>query len=228
VITLDRIRECELFDGLPDEAITEIEKKGEVITLGEGEVLFEKGDQGKELYVILEGMIEVTVPDPLSNKRKTLALLGKGEILGEMAILIDKDRSGKGEALRTTELFRFPDEIFHELTEEYPEIALNLSRILGRRLWDTDSEVQRVSFNTLQSRLSSQLLRLAKKFGKDVEQGTKIDIKLTHEMLADLVGTYRETITKKISDLKEKDVLGDSGDRILIKDWERLERISKG
>lgn len=220
--------ECELFEDLPEQDLEQVRHTGGIVEIDEGDVLFERGDQGEELYLILEGMVQVTIPDELSDKDITLALLAPGEILGEMAVLTGKDRSADAEAVRPSRLFAMRGEVFHELTDERPELAVNLSKILGKRLWETDSEMQRVAFNTLRSRLAAQLLRLGEKFGKEVADGLKIDFELTHGMLADLVGTYRETITKKISKLKEKDVLGEADGQILIKQPDRLKRISKG
>lgn len=220
--------ECELFEDIPEEHLKQVRDSGAMLELDEGDVLFERGEEGEELYLILEGMVQVTIPDELSEKDITLALLGPGEILGEMAVLTGKDRSADAEAVRPSRLFSLPGQVFHELTDDRPELAVNLSKILGKRLWETDSEMQRVAFNTLQSRLAAELLRLGEKFGKEIADGLKIDFELTHGMLADLVGTYRETITKKISKLKEKDVLGEADGQILIKQPDRLERISKG
>lgn len=220
--------EVALFENLSEESLERVRNQGEIKELNEGDVLFRRGDSGEEMYIVLNGMVQITIPDELSDKDITLALLGEGEIVGEMAVLTDRDRSAQATVMRPSRLFRLSGEEFEELTREHPVIALNLSRVLGTRLWETDSEMQRVAFNTLKSRLASQLLRMSEKFGKDVRGGIKIDFNLTHDMLADIVGTYRETITKKISEFKGKDIIGESDDKILIKDRDRLEHISKG
>ncbi len=220
--------EVPLFETLTDPHLQKVREKGEIWNLEEGEVLFRRGGSGEELYVVLDGMVEITIPDELSDKDITIAFLGEGEIIGEMAILTDRDRSARASTMRPSRLFRLAGEEFRNLTQDHPEIALNLSRVLGDRLWETDSEMQRVAFNTLKSRLAAQLLLMGNKFGEDVEEGIKISLNLTHEMLADLVGTYRETVTKKISEFKEKDLLGESEGKILIKNRDRLKHISRG
>lgn len=225
IVELDEVT---LFENLSSESLDRVRNQGEIWDLDDGEILFQRGESGEELYVVLEGMIQISIPDELSEKGITLALLGEGEIVGEMAVLTDRDRSAQASAMRPSRLFRLGGKEFEELTQDHPEIALNLSRVLGHRLWETDSEMQRVAFNTLKSRLASQILRMGEKFGEEVEDGTKIDFNLTHEMLADIVGTYRETITKKISNFKEKGIIGEQDGKIVITNRDRLEHISKG
>lgn len=220
-----KLEECEIFDGLPDGSLDEVQERGKTVELDKDEMLFKREQSGSELFIVLEGMLQITVPDDLSDRDITLALLGPPEVIGEMAVLTDNDRSADAKALRETELFSLDKESFRNLTEDHPKIALNLSTVLCKRLWETDSEIQMVAFNTLQSRIASQLLQLADKFGVPAEEGTKIDLKITHKMLADLIGTYRETITKNINQFKRKDILGEEDGRIVVKNRERLQRI---
>lgn len=218
--TLD---ESPLCSNLEPDKIHELEERGRVLEQPQGNPLFEKDEPGNDFYTILDGLVKVSVPDPLSERRKTLALLGPGDVLGEMAILTRKNRSGNATPARDTELFKIEKDDFMELFKKYPMLGLNLSRVLSRRLWDTDSEVQSTTFKTIPGRLASQLVRLAEDFGTSLEDGPlRLDIELTHEELADIVGTNRETITRHLNKFRDKEIISRDDNQIVIHDLGRL------
>ncbi|MFB6346678.1 MAG: Crp/Fnr family transcriptional regulator [bacterium] len=220
---MDILDQSPLFDNLSDDVKQKISEKGKKSTYPADEIIFDREDPGDNFYTVLDGLVKITIPDPLSERNKTLALLGPGEVLGEMAVLTDKSRSGRATSARETTLFELDHKEFRSLMEEVPQIGINLSRVLSKRLWDTDTEVQAVTFQTIPGRLASQLLKLMDQFGIPDSDGTKIDIKLTHQELADIVGTNRETVTRHLNKFKEKDIISQQEGNLIIKNRERLE-----
>lgn len=217
------LKDFPLFDGLNDEELQDLQDCGDTFTQPEGDPLFKKGESGERFYAILDGLIKITVPDPLSERNKTLALLVSGEVFGEMAILTNQNRSGKATPARDSRLFSIHEDDFLDLFQNYSQLGINLSRVLSSRLWDTDSEVQTVTFKTIPGRLASQLIRLGKEFGTEVNGDIRIDIDLTHQELADIVGTNRETITRHLNKFDEKNIIKYEDSNLIIQDWNRLE-----
>lgn len=220
---MDELNQSPLLKNLPDDVRTKIKEKGEKSNYPSEDIIFDREDPGKKFYAVLEGLVKITIPDPVSERNKTLALLGPGEVLGEMAVLSDNTRSGRATAARRTQLFELDDTTFRSLMQEIPQLGINLSRILSKRLWNTDSEIQAVTFQTIPGRLASQLLRLSEQFGVSTSDGPKIDIELTHQELADIVGTNRETITRHLNKFKEKDIITTNDGKIVVKNQDRLE-----
>lgn len=212
-----------LFEDLSDDVRENIMDHGSLRTYPSDEIVFDRDESGDKFYTVVDGLVKITIPDPLSERNKTLALLGPGEVLGEMAVLTEKNRSGRATPARETELFELDQETFRELMQDVPQIGINLSRILSKRLWDTDTEVQAVTFQTIPGRLASQLLRLGNQFGTTADEGMLIDIELTHQELADIVGTNRETVTRHLNKFKEKDIIATGDGKIIVKNQERLE-----
>ncbi|MFB6346060.1 MAG: Crp/Fnr family transcriptional regulator [bacterium] len=221
---MKKLRNCPLFDSLSDEELKRVKDQGENISLSEGEVLFELNDVGEELYVILEGLLQISIPDTYSDRQKALALLGSGEFVGEMAILTENDRSGRVEALEETTLFRLDGEVFRDLLVEIPQIALNLSSTLCERLGRTDQEVKSMAFKNVTQRVAEQLLKLADLFGKGDEG--EVGFEMTHQKLADLVGSHRETVSRHLSDLEEKDIITADEGKLYVNNRERLEQMT--
>ena len=221
---MEDLKQSPLCNGLSEEQVQTLHDRGEYVEQFQGDPLFDKDEPGKDFFMVLNGLIKISVPDPLSERRKTLALLGSGEALGEMAVLTNKNRSGRATPARDTRLFRLPQDDFMEMFHSYPQFGLNLSRILSQRLWDTDSDIQSTTFKTIPGRMASQLVYLAEEFGdrRDAEDSIRIEIELTHQELADIVGTNRETITRHLNKFREKDIILYDDNQIIIHDSERL------
>ena len=221
---MTELEESPLCKDLETETVEELKQRGELLEQAKGDPLFQKDEPGNDFYTILDGLIKVSVPDPLSERRKTLALLGSGDVLGEMAILTRQNRSGNAMPARDSTLFRIEKNDFIELFENHPKLGLNLSKILSQRLWDTDSEVQFTTFKTIPGRLASQLVQLAEDFGTPSTNGddVRLDIELTHEELADIVGTNRETVTRHLNKFRDKTIISKDDNQIVIHDLDRL------
>lgn len=221
--TIDALENNSVFGSLDRDAFRKLDELVESVELESGEVLFEKGEPGSHLYTINEGLLKISVTDAQSGREKTLALIGEDEIVGEMAVFSDQDRSGRAIAVRNTDLLKIPEKNFLDILSEYPTVGKNLIQILSKRLLMSDREIQNVTFQTIPGRLAAQLLRLAEKFGTDTEDGRTISIKLTHDQLADLVGTNRETITRYLSEFREEGSIKSENQKITILDPEALE-----
>lgn len=221
---MEDLKQSPLCNGLTDEQVQTLQNQGEFIEQFQGDPLFEMDEPGKDFFMVLDGLVKISVPDPLSERRKTLALLGSGEVLGEMAVLTNNNRSGRATPARDTKLFRLPREDFLEIFRTHPQLGLNLSKILSKRLWDTDSEIQSTTFKTIPGRLASQLVHLGEEFGDNPQDDDtiRIEIELTHQELADIVGTNRETITRHLNKFRDKDIISYDDNQIIIHDWQRL------
>ncbi len=220
----NKLKDLDIFEGLPDEGYSKIVQVSEEIALKEGEVLFQVSEPGDKLYVVVNGLLKISRQDPLSNREKTLALLSEGEIVGEMACMANQGRSGTATAVKDATLLAFTKEKFIALFEEYSEIGLNLFNTLSERLLEVDNELFNFAFLNIPGRLATCLFRLADKFGRKVEDGVKIDLDLTHEQLASIVGTNRETITRYINRLQEVAGIRCEDHKIVLLDRSKLKK----
>jgi len=220
---VETLRDNSVFNSLGENALNELSDLVESVALETGDVLFEKGDPGNHLYTINEGLLKISVDDPNSGREKTLALLSEDEVVGEMAVFGDQERSGKAIAIRDTHLLQIPEENFLDILQDYPTVGLNLIKILSERLLMSDEEIQSVTFQTIPGRLAAQLLRLSEKFGEETSDGRTIDIRLTHEQLSDLVGTNRETVTRYLNEFEDEGSICFEEENIKIIDSQALE-----
>ncbi len=161
-------------------------------------VLFFKGDPATHLYVVLNGRVKVSAPSD-DGKEITFAILGPGELVGEMGVLEHREHTATVTAMEPTEVAGFNRQDFVALVSQSPALALKLMALLCDRLRVANEMAEDISFLTLPVRLSKKLVALAQAFGQETPKGTRIGIQLCQQELANMVGTSRESINKQLS-----------------------------
>lgn len=183
-----------------------------------GTVIFFENDPGDALYVVKVGHVKIyRVAE--DGREKSLVLLGPGEFFGELALLDSEPRSAVAEALSPTVLFVLGRTGFVNLVLERPQIALQALRVLSRRLRQTDAQLMDVIFHDVRSRVIRTLYHLAEQHGVDEPQGRRINLKLTHQEIANLAGTSRETVTRTLASLQDERRITFDRRYIVVKDF---------
>lgn len=135
--SLQQLREIGLFGGLDDAVLGEYVQRLPVTLLEPGDVIFREGELGRELYVLLDGEMEI-VKSGKSKREARVAMLGPGDWFGEMAILDVMPRSASARALAPSRLLRMCaqdlDALYRRDLKAYSIIVLNIAREMSRRL----------------------------------------------------------------------------------------------
>ncbi len=135
------LKSINLFEKLPGAELAHVAQISEEVSFRKGEVLMSEGEMGDALYLIVDGEVEVS----LKKNNKVLALLGKGEPIGEMGILDSAPRSASVVALRDVETLKIEQEAFDELMTDRLEIAQGVIRVLIKRLRNLSDALAAVS-----------------------------------------------------------------------------------
>ena len=192
----------------------------------EGAVLFREGDGGDALYLLAAGLVKLSKVD-LGGHEKTLALLQPPEFFGEMALLGHDQRSATALALTRVDTYMLFRDDFKRLLTTYPTVNLNLTTTLANRLRGMDDEAQVLSYKDAPGRVAYVLLRLYRS-GVVALDGHGALVRLTHQDLANLAGTSRETVTRALRALEEEGVIETRPKEVTIVDPEGLEEILHG
>jgi CRP/FNR family cyclic AMP-dependent transcriptional regulator len=149
---LERMREIGLFGGLGDEVLRSFVGALEVSELGAGTVVFKEGDSGRELFVILDGEIEVLRRSKRGHDTR-VAILGPGDWFGEMSILDVLPRSATTRILAPTHLLRLTahelDTLYRKDMRSYSLLVLNIAREISRRLRVADGLLAEMVINVM-------------------------------------------------------------------------------
>ncbi len=152
-----------------------------------GDVLFHEGDRGDTLYVIAEGKIKLgrTSPDGREN---LVAILGPGEMFGELSLFDPGPRTMTATAVAETQLLGLRNESLTAVLSGRPEVSKTLLAALAQRLRRTNAHLADLVFTDVPGRVAKALLDLSERFGRPVEGGIMVSHDLTQEELAQLVG----------------------------------------
>ena len=186
-----------------------------------GEVIFHQGDAGTALYIVEEGGVKIVLGSE-EGKEVILALLGRGDFFGELALLDGEPRSADAVARDATQLLALRRDDFLRFVLDKPRVAASLLAVLSRRLRRTDQLVHDAAFLDVRGRLARVLLELAEAQGQPEPEGVVLAARLTQGELAEMVGATRESINKWLGFYTRRGVLRFERGRLTLMDLERL------
>jgi len=133
------LEKIEFLDCLSISEQKALRSKAETVALNAGQHLFQQGDDANAFYIVMSGTMGIFLNQEIDEKgsKRLVALVKKGETLGELAILDGDTRSADVVALRDSELLCIRREQFEGLIEKYPKISITMSKILAERLRQT-------------------------------------------------------------------------------------------
>ncbi|MCU1536082.1 MAG: transcriptional regulator [Humibacillus sp.] len=220
------VRRAPLFKALDDEAAVALQSQMTPSRMERGDVLFHEGDRGDTLYVIGEGKVKLgrTSADGREN---LVAILGPGEMFGELSLFDPGPRTMTATAIAETQLLGLGNDSLTGLLSGRPEVAKALLSALAQRLRRTNAHLADLVFTDVPGRVAKALLDLAERFGRPVEGGVMVSHDLTQEELAQLVGASRETVNKALADFATRGWLRLEARAVLLQDVERLTRRAR-
>jgi CRP-like cAMP-binding protein len=134
---VERLREIGLFGGLSDEALRELSSKLDVVELEPGGVVYREGESGREMFIVLEGQLEV-VRRSKRGSEVAIAVLGQGTWFGEKSVLDVMHRPSTVRALAASRLLRVTahdlDGLYRRDLKSYTLVVLNIAREMSRQL----------------------------------------------------------------------------------------------
>ena len=192
--------------------------------LTEREVLFEAGDAADGCYRLEQGLLKVCITSPQGDER-ILTILGPGSIVGELAIIDGLPRSATVVAIRDCTLSFISREAFLSCIREYPETYSDLVSTLVSRLREADDAMAAASFLTVKARVVRALLELAEHLGREAESGRIVILhKIRQSDIAAMAGVARENVSRTLTELKRRGLIGQSSSYYIINDKRKLLR----
>jgi CRP/FNR family cyclic AMP-dependent transcriptional regulator len=222
----DALRKAGLFQGVDINDVEAISSEFEIMEVSRGQVLFHEGEPGDSLYIVISG--KVKLGRRASDGRENLvAVMGPSDQFGELSLFDPGPRTATAVVVTDGRVARLPKAALQKWVEERPQIAMQLLRVVARRLRRTNTMLADLIFVDVPGRVAKQLLQLAQRFGS-VEGGQlRVTHDLTQEELAQLVGASRETVNKALADFAGRGWLRLEGKSVVILDRERLSRRAR-
>jgi len=189
-----------------------------------GQTVYLPGDLSDTVYSVREGCIHLAYLDE-RGRRLTFSIVKRGQVFGETALMGETKRRWIAEAIEDSTLCIVAKADLLRFAQGNPRFALNITKIVGRRMVEIENKLEDLLFKSVSARLSHTLLRLVEKFGLPDPLGTRIDLKLTHQDLASLIGATRETTSTALGRFERQGLIAKGHSRIVVKDAALLGRV---
>jgi CRP/FNR family cyclic AMP-dependent transcriptional regulator len=202
---VDLIRSIPLFSTLADEEFHQLAHIFVSRSYRKNQVIFLEEETGNYMYLVLSGKVKVAKAGS-AGKETIVAIHRAGDFFGEMALLDGKTAPATVSAMEDAKIISVSGADFHRYLLHNQKVMLQIIQVLCTRLrqvWQTQS----LSSSTAEARIRMGLYQLAKRHGIRDAHGTIIDLKITHQELAEMVGTSRETVTRVLSRLREQGII---------------------
>lgn len=186
------------------------------------EFIFFENDDDKKLYILVKGRVKLSMLSP-DGKEKVLTILQEGDILGEMSLFDQDPHPLTAEVIEDARLVILSYNNLEAIILKNPGLAIKIIEALAKKTRLLTSQIRELVFQNAEERLASFLLRFAESFGVKDRKGTIIDIILTHQEIANLLGSSRVTVTKLINQFIDEKIINISKRKIVILDQNKLE-----
>ena len=197
------LRSSPLFGGMDGNSARSLIAMMTRTELPKGGVIFNEGDEGQALYVIVKGKVKMarTARDGREN---LLGLLGVGDMLGELSVFDPGPRLSRAHAVEDSVIYELPKTVLDAWLDDHLEMSRHLMRALAQRIRRISNTMADLVFSDVPGRVAKAILDLGHRFGRMERGHVTVRHGLTQEELAQLVGASRETVNKALADFASR------------------------
>ena len=210
-------KRCPIFAQLDDAGLAKLERSSRARTFAAGSPIYLPGQSAESVFVLASGLAKVSHLTP-DGKQSVLSYIEAGELFGETAIFDQMRREEFVEAVEETTVLMIPLEALTELMEVDTVVAMQVTKMIGMRRRRIERRLKNLLFLPNRERLIHLLLDLSEQFGDATDEGIRLRIKLSHQELASLIGSTRETVTVILGHLRAAGLVTGGRRTIILKD----------
>lgn len=223
---LDQLKQAPLFSDFSEEELGEVLALTAVRRFRKGTIIFHENEPGAAFFLVKSGRIKVFKLAE-DGRELILGIFGPNAIFGDVPVFDGGPYPASAAALTDAEVYAIARTGFEELVKDHPEIALKVIRVLGKRLRQAHNLVRDLALKNVPQRLSGLLIRLADEYGRPSDGGTLLDLPLSRQDMAQLIGISRETLIRELTKFAKAGLIRLDKRRITIADPVRLQIWSK-
>ncbi len=219
------LRKIPLLENIPPERLAELAGQVEIREIKRRQVIYLPGDPGDRVFFINGGRVKCSKVSR-DGKELTLAYRGAGELFGELCVFDGVPREEMAEAMKNAIITELPRELFHELLMSDTAFTFRFATVVGQRRRQMETKLEHLVFRDVHAKLAALLIELAGQYGVECEQGVQIGLKITHQEMANLIGSTRETISLTLAQFKKRHLLDLLGRTVVLIDQDGLQAMT--
>lgn len=218
-------RKFSMFSELSEEHLCSITTNKNNISHKKGQILFYEGTRPLGLFCISSGVVKVFKTGS-NGKEQIIRLAQRGDFLGYASLIGEETYSNSATIVADAKICFVPKEIFLKILSEDTGFHKRITKALCQDLGIMESKLTDATQKSIRERLAFTLLKLSDSYGIEGEENSRIDIILTREEIAGMVGTATETVIRLLSEFKKDKLIELQGKKIIILDRKGVARLS--
>lgn len=223
---IDLLKNVDIFKGLTDEHLKQVAPLVSLHRFAAKQVIYMPSDPRARLYAILSGRVKLTEVSS-EGKELVLCVLGKGDVFGEMCLFDEGPHSTLATALEDAEVITIKCSDLAKFMAEDPVLVTALGKHVGDRIRTLEEKLSELVFKDVAQRLAGLIIDLAEDYGVKTPAGEQvIEMKITHQDLAGLIGSTRETTTTTLNQFREKGLIDFRRREIIVRDMQGLRKAA--
>jgi CRP/FNR family cyclic AMP-dependent transcriptional regulator len=222
---LSILRRSEALAEASADALGKLLTSAQLGTYRARQVVYLPGDRASGVHFVGNGRVKISKVTR-DGKELTLAYRSTGDFFGETCLLDGRPREEMVEAMEPCTTVEVPQTDLDELLQANVSVAYPMVRTLIARRRDLETKVEQLIFKDVGSKLAELLLRLGTEHGVENKKGLVLGLKITHQEMANLIGSTRETVSLTLSQFKRKGFIATEGRRVILADTEGLRALA--
>lgn len=215
----------DVFRGLETQQRAQIEQLISYHHYPAGQMFHSPDEYGEQLFILREGRVRLY---KLSTEGRALTLnvLEPITIFGEMTLVGQWLHDSFAEAMTECTIGIINRDDLRAILHKYPQISLSFMELMGQRLRETENKLTDIAFKSVPQRLATVLLNLAREAGPHEAGSMPSVMRYTHQQLAEMIGSYRETVTKAMGEFRDTGLIRIDDDAIQLSNIETLQQLA--
>ena len=218
------LKKLPLLQDLAHDTLARLAESVQLLDLRRRHVIYLPGDPGRAVYFLSTGRVKISKVTR-DGKELTLDYRGPGEIFGEICLIEGGPREEMAEAMDNALIAEVDRNLFERLIQREGLVGYRLCKILAQRRREIENKLENLVFKDVNSKLAELLLNLATEYGIDDSRGTLVALKITHQEMANLIGSTRETISLTLALFKKRGLLNLLGRTVVLLDRDGLQAM---
>lgn len=221
------LKQFNYFETMSDDEMKNVERASSMQSIKPHQPIYFPDTPSDAIYFLKEGHVKISRINA-DGKEIIIDIIGPGEVFGELSVVSEEDRRSEiAEALDDIIICAIKKEMFENMMKMNPEMNLQVTKRIGLRLRKIEERVTDLAFKDSRQRIATFLVRHAEEFGKTKGGTISVKMHLTHQEIALLTASSRQTVTTTLNELRSSGIIDFTRNEISIKDFPSLKTIAR-
>jgi CRP-like cAMP-binding protein len=216
-MSMKDLSDIAVFSGLGEKDLRDIEPLFVQETFKKKELIFSEGDSPRWFYFVLKGEVKITKLSQ-DGKEIILELIQPGGFFGGVAVIRGFPYPANAVVKEDADVLKISRENFQKVLDRFPAVMMDIMQNIGDRIKESRETTKNIALEKVHLRIAALLLKLSEQSGVEDKDGIVLNLKLTKQDIAEMVGTTVETAIRTMSAFKKQGLIGEKAGKILIKD----------